>query len=208
MSRGPDRHEDARRRTRRARIAFEAARLMATQGLQDAREATRRAARQLGEDQAQGLPLQAEVLEQLRDYQRLFQADSQPAALRRRREAALQAMAFLQAFEPRLVGAVLDGSADEHSPVRLQVFAEDPEAFARFLAELGWPHSTSTMRVQSRRDQPAQTFTAWHFLAGGLPFEVVALPTALLRQPPPGPDGRAMERASSATVRAMLDASD
>ena len=202
MKRGADRNEEARRRATRQRIAFEAARLMATQGLQDAREATRRAARQLGEGGEQGWPGREEVLAQLRDYQRLFRADTQPAALRRLRAAALEAMSFLQAFEPRVYGAVLDGSADAGSPIRLQVFSEDPEGFARFLDGQGWPATRFDQRLQLRRDR-ADHFLAWRFLAGGVPFEIVALPPLLLRQPPLGPDGRPMERASLSALRVL-----
>lgn len=203
MSRGNDRLDEARRRTGRQRIAFEAARLMATQGLGDTREAARRAAHHLGEGDERALPTHAEVIEQLRDYQRLFQADTQPRELRRRREAALEAMEFLSDFEPRLVGRVLDGSADDKTPISLQVFAEDPEAFAIFLANQGWPATGFEARVRVRRDR-SESFLGWRLLAGGLPFEIVALPPALLRQPPFGPDDRPMERATAAALRALL----
>ena len=205
MKRGGDRHEESRRRAGRQRIAFEAARLMATQGLRDSREAARRAARELGERDNHALPDHHEVIEQLREYQRLFQRDTQPAALRRRREAALEALGFLAAFEPRLVGAVLEGSADEHTPVSLQVFADDPEAFARFLADQGWPVIPFDQHLQVRRGV-SEKFLAWRFLADGLAFEIVALPQDLLRQAPLGPDGKPMARASASALRALLDA--
>ena len=195
--------EAARRRARRQRIAYEAARLMATHGLQDTREAARRAASALGGAQAQELPEHAEVLAQLRDYQRLFQRDSQPGALRARREAALQAMQFLSAFDPLLVGAVLDGSADARSPVRLQVFAEDPDAFARFVLEQGWTTQEFSESLHVRRERP-ERFAAWRYFADGIAFEMVALPPALQRQAPLGPDGKPMARAGVAAVRALL----
>ena len=201
--RGGDPHEDARRRATRQRIAYEAARLMATQGAADTREATRRAARALGESGEHAYPQHEEVLAQLRDYQRLFRGDAQVAALRRLREAALEAMEFLAGFEPRLYGSVLDGSADEDSTVRLQVFAEDPDAFARFLHDQGWPATSFDCRLQLRRDR-SEGFVGWRFSAGGLPFEIVALPPSLLRQPPLGPDGRPMARASLPQLRALL----
>lgn len=203
MKRLGDRHEDSRRRAGRHRIAFEAARLMATQGVQDSREAARRAARELGEHDIRALPEHDEVIEQLRQYQRLFRRDTQPAALQRRRAAALEAMAALAQFEPRLVGAVLDGSADEHSPVSLQVFAEDPEAFSRFLIERRWPATACDQRLQLRRGV-GERFVAWRFQADGLAFEIVALPPALLRQAPLGPDGKPMARASAAALRAKM----
>ena len=201
MKRG-DRH-GARRSAIRQRIAAEAGRLLATHAVDDSREAIRRAARLVGESGEQGWPTHEEVLAQQREYQRLFQSDSQPSALRRLREAAAEAMSFLASFEPRLHGAVLDGSADERSPVRLQVFAEDPEGFAHFLADQGWPTQTSSERVRIRRDA-VQTFTAWRFTAGGVPFEIVALPFDLLRQAPLDADGKPMARASLAQLRQKL----
>jgi hypothetical protein len=195
--------EAARRRARRQRIAIEAARLMAAQGLQDSREATRRAARALGLSDARELPEHAEVLAQLREYQRLFQGDTQPAALRARREAAVQAMEFLSGFSPLLHGAVLDGSADERSPVQLQVFAEDPDAFARFLLEQPWTVRDFTARLPGQRNR-SQAYTGWRFTVDGIEFEVVALPPSMQRQAPPGPDGRPMARAALNRVRALL----
>jgi hypothetical protein len=198
--------EGSRRRAHRQRIAVEAARLMATQGLQDSREAARRAARALGDADAREVPGHEEVIAQLRDYQRLFQRETQPAALRARRQAAAEAMAYLAAFEPLLHGAVLDGSADERSPVLLQVFSDDPDEFARFMHEQAWLQrvQTANRRVWLRRDGH-QDFASWRFLAGGIGFEVVALPRALQRQAPLGPDGRPMARAGLAAVRALLD---
>ena len=43
--------------------------------------------------------------------------DAHAGGLRARREAALRALEFFATFEPRLVGPVLDGTADAHSPV-------------------------------------------------------------------------------------------
>ena len=199
--------EGARRRARRQRIAVEAARLMATQGLQDAREAARRAARALGVRDARDLPEHAEVVAQLRDYQRLFQGDTQPSALRARREAAAQAMEFLAGFSPLLHGAVLDGSADERSPVRLQVFAEDPDAFARFLLEQPWSVRDFSAHLQVQRNR-SQAFTGWRFTVDGIDFEVVALPVSMQRQAPLDPDGRPMARATLSGVRALIQLPD
>jgi len=207
MKRTGTRQDDSRRRAIRQRIAAEAARQMATRGVQDAREATRRAAHALGESGEQGWPTHEEVLEALREYQRLFLSATQPAALRKLRAAALQAMEFLAAMEPRIYGAVLDGSADEGSPVRLQVFPEEPEGFARFLHDQGWPAAPFDLRMTLRRGRE-QKFLAWRFSAGGVPFEIVALPPELLRQAPLGPDGRPMARANAAALHALVVAQD
>ena len=203
MKRG-DRHDGARRTAIRQRIAAEAGRLLATRGVPDSREAIRRAARIVGESGEHAWPTHEEVLEKQREYQRLFLSASQPGALRKLRDAAVEAMDFLAAFEPRLYGAVLDGSADEGSAVRLQVFSEDPEGFAHFLAEKGWPVEPFDLHVAMNREL-SEKFLAWRFAAGGVPFEIVALPPALLRQAPLDADGKPMARASLAQLRQLLE---
>ena len=204
MKSGGKRHDDARRRAIRQRIAAEAGRLLATQGVSDSREAIRRAARVVGESGEHAWPTHEEVLEKQLEYQRLFLSGSQPEALRKLRGAAIEAMEFLAGFEPRLYGAVLDGSADEGSAVRLQVFSEDPEGFARFLAEQGWPAEPFDLRLAVNRENVGK-FLAWRFAAGGVPFEIVALPPELLRQAPLDADGRPMQRASLAQLRQKLE---
>jgi len=197
--------QGARRTAIRQRIAAEAGRLLATGRLADSREAIRRAAGLVGESGEQAWPTHEEVLQQQLEYLRLFRSSTQPEALRKLRSAALQSMEFLESLQPRLYGGVLDGSADEGSPVRLQVFSEDPEGFARFLADQGWPAEPFDLRVALRRDQQGK-FLAWRFNAGGIPFEVVALPPDLLRHAPLDADGKPMARASLAQLRALLGA--
>lgn len=193
-------------RARRQQVAFEAARLMVRHGLQDPRQAKLRAARQLGIDDEASLPRDADVREQLLDYQRLFRGDEQLRQLRIRREAAVPAMEFFQSFQPRLVGAVLDGTADATSPIRLHAFSDDPEAFARFLMDSGLP-ATQLPEQSLRLNREARArFPAWAFQADGLAFEITVLPHALLRQAPLGADAQPMARATMAAVRKLLEA--
>jgi hypothetical protein len=200
-----DRSDPGRLHAQRQRIAYEAARLIARHGLQDYQQAKRKAAEQLGFLDAASLPGNAEVLAELRDYQRLFQADEQPRELRLRREAALPAMQFLERFEPRLVGAVLDGSAGAHSPIELQVYCDDAEDFARFLHDANLPASARPEQRLRRDREQAGSFPAWSLEVDGLPFQITVLPTALLRQPPLSPvDHRPMARATLAALRRLL----
>jgi hypothetical protein len=190
---------------RRQRVAAGAAQLIARLGLADLREAKRRAARELGFADEASLPTDAQVREEVIEYQRLFRGDAQAAALRERREAALEAMAFFRDFEPRLVGSVLDGSADEGAPVRLQVFAEDADEVARFLMDADMPTRTLVNRRLRSADGAARDYPAWVFQARGLDFEVVALPPTMLRQAPLGDDHQPMARANAKALQALLD---
>ena len=191
---------------RRLRVATEAARLLARLGIQDYGEAKRRAARNLGIDDAASRPSDAQVRERLIEYQRLFGGEDLAAELLRRREAAVQAMERFAAFDPRLVGRVLDGSADERSPVQLQVFSAEPEAFARWLMDAGLPaRALPWQELQLGQERTARV-PAWGFLAGEIEFEVAVLPPNLLRQAPLDGDGKPMERAALTALRRLLQA--
>ena len=94
-------HAQSRLRERRERLAGEAARLMAESGIADYHQAKLKAAERLGIHDDASLPRNAEIEAALRQYQRLFGRDS-AGELQRRREAALEALRFFRAFEPRL----------------------------------------------------------------------------------------------------------
>ncbi len=199
-------HRESQLRERRQRVAFEAARLMARDGLQDPRQAKIRAARQLGIADEASLPRDADVLKQLLAYQRLFRGDEQSRQLQIRRQAAVRAMEFFQSFQPRLIGSVLDGTADAASPIRLQAFSDDADAFARFLMDSMLPATQLPEQSVRLNHEARGRFPAWAFQADGLDFEIVVLPRDLLRQAPLGADAQPMVRANLAAVRKLLAA--
>ena len=197
-------HAHDRVQRNRRRIAQEAARLMSEHGIGDYRHAKLKAAGHLRIDDEQALPRNREVEQALREHQRLFRADQQPQALRVRREAAAQAMHFFASFQPRLVGPVLDGTADAHSSVSLHLFSDDPDAVPRFLVEHDIPFQPHARRLRMSRSDSAE-FPAYLFAADDLPFDLTVLPHDLLRQAPLDRiDERRMQRASLGTLQSLL----
>lgn len=206
MSRGEHHriHAHDRLQRNRVRVAQEAARLMSEHGIRDFHHAKLKAAERLGILDTQALPRNLEIEQALREHQRLFQADSQPQLLLRRRTAAIEAMKFLAQFEPRLVGAVLEGTADAHSAVCLHVFSDDPDAVEWYLSEHGVPLETQIRRLRHGRDDHPE-YPVLLFAADGLPFDLTVLPRNALRQPPLDRiDDRPMRRASLAQVEMLL----
>lgn len=119
----------------RAEIAAAAARLIARDGA-DYSTAKRKAARQvLGEAQASAnlLPDNNQIEAEVRAYNALFLADTQPARLFRLRTLALQVMEALEQFNPFLTGAVLNGTAGPHDDIYLQLFADSAKEVEIFL---------------------------------------------------------------------------
>lgn len=200
------RHEQAKRRIeqQRIRIAQEAARLIHESGVRDYGEAKRKAALRLGVREDSALPKNVDIEQALREHLALFAGADQPERLRRLREAAVEAMGFFSRFRPRLVGAVLDGTADRHSAVCLHVFAEQPDDVGHVLTEHGIPHDREDrrLRMDSRREINAP---AYQFVAGEVPIDLTVLPLDGMRQAPLGRDGvRPMARAAIAEVRELL----
>ncbi|WP_411833054.1 hypothetical protein [Pseudoxanthomonas mexicana] len=197
-------HAETRTRERRLRLAHEAARLMAEGGIRDFHQAKLKAASRLGIHDDASLPRNREIEDALRQYQRLFAGPNHAQDLRQRREAALRALDFFQAFSPRLVGPVLDGTADANTPVHLHAHSDDPDAVARFLAEHRIPAESSARRLRMDRDRVAE-LPVWVFSAEDIGFDVTVLPHDALRQAPlSSVDEKPMRRASSSQLRQLL----
>ncbi|SDR00662.1 hypothetical protein SAMN05428982_2849 [Pseudoxanthomonas sp. CF385] len=197
-------HAETRTRERRQRLAHEAARLMAEGGIRDFHQAKLKAASRLGIHDDASLPRNREIEDALRTYQRLFVGDAHAAGLLRRREAAQRAMEFLSAFSPRLVGPVLDGTADGNAPVQLHVHSDDPDAVTRFLEEHRIPAEARTRRLRLDRERVAD-LPVWVFGAEELSFDLTVLPHDALRQAPLSAiDEKPMKRASATQLRELL----
>lgn len=176
---------------------------MAEGGMRDFHQAKLKAAERLGIFDDASLPRNREIEEALREYQRLFQRDH-AIALRQRREAALRALEFFKFFDPRLVGPVLDGTADARSAVTLHLHSDDADAASRFLDQHGIPAEVRSRRLRLDRERDGD-FPVWLFTADGLAFDLTVLPLDVLRQAPlSGIDEKPMKRASIAQLRQLL----
>jgi len=197
-------HAETRTRERRRRLAHEAARLMAEGGFRDYHQAKLKAAERLGIHDDASLPRNREIEDALREYQRLFVGASQVQAVQSRRDAALRALEFFAPFSPRLVGPVLEGTADANSSVHLQLYTDDADAVPRFLEEHRIPADARTRHLRLDRER-SDDFPVWVFSAEELTFDVTVLPHDALRQAPlSGVDERPMKRASLTQLRQLL----
>jgi hypothetical protein len=196
--RGSDPHIQETRR----RIALEAARLMSDGGLRDYGHAKQKAAARLGVFDDASLPKNSEIEDALREHQRLFHGNEQARSLHQLREVAREAMRFFARHEPRLVGAVLEGTADEHSAVCLHLYSDQPADVVAQLRESGIPFEERSRRVRLDRDT-AREFMALTFTADGTPIDLTVLPYDILRQ---APLDRISEKPMQRATPSMLDA--
>jgi hypothetical protein len=188
----------------RQEIAAEAARIMATEGQKSFLTAKEKAARRVGASSRTSLPSNSEVEQALREWQSLYGGPEHSHALLELRETAVSAMRLLETFRPRLVGPVLEGTADEHSRVSLHVFADDPDAVVHFLIERHLPFTQETRRIRWH-DGSARDLELIVLEGGGHAVELVQMIGPDARQAPPSPvDGRAQRRAALAEVERMV----
>jgi hypothetical protein len=200
MRRNPVRSENLRRA-----LAQEAARIMAEHGIRDFFVAKRKAAERFGVTDGAVLPKNTEIESALVEYQRLFGGASHEQSLHAQRSAALLAMRRLQAFEPRLVGPVLSGTATEHSDVQLHLFAETPESVAISLMDQGIRHEITARRVKMNAERVLE-YPGVRFEINDHAIEATVFPTDGIRQAPVSPvDGRPMRRADVSELEALLE---
>jgi hypothetical protein len=193
------------RETRR-RIAVEAARLISEGGVRDYGRAKAKAAAMLGVFDEAALPKNSEIEDALREHQRLFHGIDQARTLLRLRGVARDAMRFLARHEPRLVGAVLDGTADAHSAVCLHLYTDQVEDVAIHLLGNGIPYEEQSRRLRLDRET-TRDFPVILFSADDTSIDLTLLPYDLLRQAPLDRiSEKPMQRASLSALEDMLRA--
>jgi hypothetical protein len=196
----------------REEIAIAAARMIAEDGL-DYSTAKRKAARQVvGETRVDGswLPDNDQIEEEIREYQSLFQGDSQPAVLRRLREIALDWMQRLEPFNPYLTGAVLNGTAGEHSDVHLQIFCDNPKEVAIYLLNANIQYDVSETRHFAQRGYVETLSFLWKASRDAEPvgIHIALYDTDDLRGAVRADARGRLARANAQAVQALLDETD
>lgn len=140
MTRAKDHRSTAQLRTL---IASAAARLIAEHGINDYAQAKRKAAHSIGLPEGTPLPENAEVDNELRTYQRLFQDGEQRARIEHLRRKASEIMAIMHRFNAYLTGPVLDGNAGRYAEIDIQLFTDSAKDVEIFLLNqrLDFTHS-------------------------------------------------------------------
>lgn len=191
----------------RLQLAQEAARLIVDHGIRDYRVAKVKAAERLGIHGRGSLPRNAEIEMAVQSHLSLFGGESHSDHLAVLRESALMAMDLLDAFSPRLVGPVLQGTADHNSAVNLHVFTDSPESIAFQLDAEGYDCRPYERHLKISRGKGAkpETFVGYEFELEDAEIQATVFPVDGIRQAPISPiDGRPMKRADRKVVESLL----
>jgi hypothetical protein len=177
----------------RQRIAYETARILVDLGGSEFDRARRKAAARLGVEDKRCWPDNEEIQSALLEQQRLFHADDRGQTLAALRQQALAAMRLFAAFEPRLVGQTLEGTATREQGVELWLFADSVEEVVMELLERGipWQQHDDQFRYAGGGAQMHPVLT---FIAGDLPVSLVILPRQARHNPPLSPVSERPER--------------
>ncbi len=187
-------------------ICFEAARIMAEEGIRDFQHAKRKACERLDMPPGRLLPSNAEIDAALGERLRLFNLDQLGELQQQKLLRAMQTMELLAAFSPRLVGAVLSGNVVADTPVELHVFSAPPEELCLFLHDHSIPFELFDKRYRFGGDR-YKTLPGVRFTAAEVALEVTIFPRDRHHEAPLSPvDGRPMQRARLAAVNEMLAA--
>ena len=189
----------------RAEIAATAARMIADGTAGGFEGAKRKAARELGAENSHNLPDNLELHNTLAEHLTLFYGDTHETRVLLLREAALEAMEFLEIFEPRLTGPVLYGTACDHSAIHLHLFSPELEAVTRYLIERRLAYEIIEARFRFGRSTAMQSVPVFNLIIAGQQFELAVFPTeGAMRHPLSPIDGRPMQRAAITAVARLI----
>ena len=185
-------------------LAQKSAQILLESGMRDFQAAKQKAALQLGVKDTQSLPSNSEIELALSEYQRLFHTESQPEHLAKLRKIAIEAMQFLDCFNPRLVGSVLSGTADAYSVIRLHIFSDTVESVGFYFQDKKIPCKLNERRLRIAADQ-YQNYSTYEFIVDDIQIElVVFLPKQ--KQTPLSPiDGKPMKRADITEIELLVN---
>ncbi len=146
------------------------------------------------------LPSNTEIELEVAEYQALFQADTQPLRLADMRRICLQFMQKISHFSPIVYGALVNGTAGDHSGIHLLAFADDPKETDYWLLNEGLRFEPVQVGAVNGEEVDAVQF-AWR----GEDFSLATLETTKRRgllKPPA--DGR-LQRLDLLGLQTLLD---
>ncbi|MFC5476176.1 hypothetical protein [Paraherbaspirillum soli] len=189
----------------RAEIAAIAARMIAEDGA-DYGTAKQKAAKQcLGNKRIRGefMPDNAQIEDEVRIYNDLFFGDTQPARLLHLRQLALHMMEELAQFNPHLTGAVLNGTAGEHSDIHLHLFVDSPKDVEIYLLNKNVQFELSEGSPLNKRgnNDPVEVVSFMYRKEG---IHLTLYETDDLRGSIRTASGKRMERADLSAVRLLM----
>ncbi|PLX60663.1 hypothetical protein [Sedimenticola selenatireducens] len=191
-------------RALRHQIAIEAAQLIAEQSDLSYAQARNKAAKRLRCTDQRQLPENREIELALKNHLQLFQPTAQATQLHELRKSAAEAMRLFSPYHPRLIGPVLTGVANQHTPVTLILFSDTVESVAIALMDWKIPCRQREVTLDySNKKRVMRTVFSFH--AGEHQIELLVLPESERHNLPLDPtEGRPQKGASLDQLLTLL----
>lgn len=132
----------------RRMIRYEAARIMAEDGIRDYAKAKRKACSRVGVPLTRGIPTNLEIEDGLAEHLSIFAKEKLSDVHYHYLRAAESVMRQLKNFSPRLTGAALSGTITGSRPIALQVFSDTVEDVSAQLSALNIKHKIFDKRMR------------------------------------------------------------
>lgn len=181
---------------------------MIEHGIGDFGLAKRKAAERFAVSHAGVLPSNQQIEACLAERQRIFAPDVHRDRVGWLRRLAAHVMDSLEPFEPRLVGAVLAGTATVNTVIEIHLFSDSPENVAAVLEGRGHKLGDCERRYRFKPREPGRSVPGFRFVVDGAQIWAMVFPENGLRQAPLSPvDRRPMERAARHRVAELINES-
>ena len=188
----------------RQEIIQQAVRLLAEGAEVDYLAAKTKAAKSLGYSGQQDLPSNLEIENALKIYQSIFFADSHPPIVKQKRLEALSVMQYFEQFDPRLVGAVFEGTVTENGSIIIELFADSLKEVTFFLLNNEIPYEMGEHQVRMNKREIKQ-IPVVHFSSNDHEIEMYVFPYKNLKQKHLSPiSGLVEKRASIKKLEKLL----
>ncbi len=187
------------------RICQEAARLLVDGEAESLLRAKKKALNHLGFPSDTPLPSNKEIENAVQSRQGLFHAQSHRNHLEKLRRTALEAMVFLQSFNPHLVGPILEGVILAEPELQLHIFAETLENVTHWLDQQHIPYQQTEKQLLFGGNRH-KNIPILRFLADTVMIELYVFNQLGLREAPlDSINGRPLTRANGKAVQNLFN---
>ncbi|QDC89738.1 hypothetical protein FIT80_06075 [Candidatus Methylopumilus universalis] len=132
----------------RFQVAHKAAQMMVEEGISDYAFAKRKAANFFGLMDGDVLPSNNEINDAIKEHQAIFLNKEHEGRLKALRLEALNLMKKLSAFNPHLIGGILDGAIGRYPKTHIELYADSMKEIEFFLLNLGIPYETRDLKLK------------------------------------------------------------
>lgn len=188
----------------RRTIRYEAARIMAEEGIRDFRKAKRKACGRLGVPTNSSVPTNLEVEDSLEEHLAIFNGDDLQRQHRLYLQAAFTVMQWFQHSSPRLIGAALSGTITSSRPVELQVFPDTFEEIGATLEEREIRFRMLEKRLRFQR-QGLRNAPGIEFQLDGIDIEIIVFLPGDPYPPLSRVNGKPVKWGSMKRIRRLLE---